>query len=90
MVRTAAGHAKTGPRHVRRHVTVSAAITAPGGLLFGYGTGVVSGALLFVKKDFGGLSSFQRKPGPSYHPAPARSCSHWLMAGQAGFQPGIS
>ena len=47
---------KASPSAVRRHVLVAAVITALGGLLFGYDTGVVSGALLFLKKDFGGLS----------------------------------
>jgi sugar porter (SP) family MFS transporter len=61
MVRMASRTAEVDPRHVRRHVAVSAAVTALGGLLFGYDTGVVSGALLFVKKDFGGLSSFQQE-----------------------------
>jgi len=51
----------TPAEKVRRHVALSAAVTALGGLLFGYDTGVVSGALLFVKKDFGGLSSFQEE-----------------------------
>ena len=46
---------------VRRHVIGAAAVTALGGLLFGYDTGVVSGALLFLKDDFGGLSSFQQE-----------------------------
>src|SRR6201992_2937285 len=46
---------------IRRRVRVSAAVTALGGLLFGYDTGVISGALLFLKNDFGGLSSFEQE-----------------------------
>jgi sugar porter (SP) family MFS transporter len=61
MVRMAGRTAAFDSRSVRRHVAVSAAVTALGGLLFGYDTGVVSGALLFLKKDFGGLSSFQEE-----------------------------
>lgn len=61
MVRMAGRTAEFDSRTVRRHVAVSAAVTALGGLLFGYDTGVVSGALLFLKKDFGGLSSFQEE-----------------------------
>jgi MFS family permease len=45
----------------RRHVIAAAGVTALGGLLFGYATGVVSGALLFVRNEFGGLSSFQQE-----------------------------
>jgi sugar porter (SP) family MFS transporter len=48
-------------RGIRRRVIAAAALTALGGLLFGYDTGVVSGALLFLKNDFGGLSSFQQE-----------------------------
>src|SRR5690348_2164114 len=61
MVRMASRAIEADPASVRRHVAVSAAITALGGLLFGYDTGVVSGALLFLKNDFGGLSSFQQE-----------------------------
>jgi sugar porter (SP) family MFS transporter len=46
---------------IRRHVRWAAAITALGGLLFGYDTGVISGALLFIGKDFHGLSSFDKE-----------------------------
>jgi sugar porter (SP) family MFS transporter len=45
---------------LKLRIGVAASITAVGGLLFGYDTGVVSGALLYVKKSFG-LSSFQQE-----------------------------
>lgn len=35
-----------------RFVKIAAAISALGGLLFGYDTGVISGAILFIKQDF--------------------------------------
>jgi sugar porter (SP) family MFS transporter len=49
------------PGIIRRHVVLGAATTALGGLLFGYDTGVISGALLFIGKDFHGLTSFDKE-----------------------------
>ena len=51
---------------VKRNVIITSAITALGGLLFGYDTGVISGALLYVQHDLGysqahPMSSFQQE-----------------------------
>ncbi len=42
----------------RRFLNTAAAITATSGLLFEYYTGVISGALLFIREDFAPLSAF--------------------------------
>jgi hypothetical protein len=40
-------------RRARRNVVLTAAIAGLGGLLFGYDTGIIAGALLFIKGDGG-------------------------------------
>lgn len=47
------------PEHGRRKVWGWVAVIALGGFLFGYDTGVVSGALLFVKAEFD-LNAFEQ------------------------------
>jgi sugar porter (SP) family MFS transporter len=44
----------------QRYVYIAAIFAAIGGLLFGYDTGVISGALIFIKQSFG-LSIFQQE-----------------------------
>src|SRR3984957_8102008 len=59
-----AGHStrqSAAAESIRRNVVLASAVTALGGLLFGYDTGVGSGALLFLKNYFGGLTSFQQE-----------------------------
>ncbi len=46
-------------RRARRNVVLTAAIAGLGGLLFGYDTGIIAAALLFIKQDFG-LGSFMQ------------------------------
>ncbi|OKJ68721.1 sugar porter family MFS transporter [Streptomyces sp. CB02460] len=49
---------QVGPEGIRK-ITLWATAIALGGFLFGFDTGVVSGALLYIKKDFQ-LSSFEQ------------------------------
>lgn len=51
--------ATTESRAKRRNIRRIALIAGVGGLLFGYDTGVISGALLFIRQDFE-LSSFEQ------------------------------
>jgi SP family galactose:H+ symporter-like MFS transporter len=46
------GGSEASARRARRNVVLTAAIAGLGGLLFGYDTGIIAGALLFIKGDF--------------------------------------
>ena len=52
-------HISHVPVGSQRYVYMAAIFAAFGGLLFGYDTGVISGALIFIKKTFG-LSTFEQ------------------------------
>src|SRR5690348_2439445 len=51
------GGSEASARRARRNVVLTAAIAGLGGLLFGYDTGIIASALLFIKGDFD-LGSF--------------------------------
>ena len=51
--------AAIGERMARRNVVLTAAIAGLGGLLFGYDTGIIASAMLFIRGDFG-LGSFEQ------------------------------
>ncbi|MEO8052961.1 MAG: MFS transporter [Acidobacteriota bacterium] len=43
---------RTATADGKHYVYLAAAISALGGMLFGYDIGVISGAILFIKKEF--------------------------------------
>jgi sugar porter (SP) family MFS transporter len=67
-------------KRAHRNVVMTAAIAGLGGLLFGYDTGIIASALLFVKKDFD-LSSFEQ--GMVVSAVPVGAIFGAAIAGQA-------
>jgi sugar porter (SP) family MFS transporter len=68
-------------RRAKRNVVLTAAIAGLGGLLFGYDTGVIAGALLFIRDDFG-LGSFAQ--GLVVAAVPIGAVAGALLAGPVG------
>jgi sugar porter (SP) family MFS transporter len=67
-------------KRAHRNVVATAAIAGLGGLLFGYDTGIIASALLFVKKDFD-LGSFEQ--GMVVSAVPVGAIFGAAIAGQA-------
>ncbi len=67
-------------RRARRNVVMTAAIAGLGGLLFGYDTGIIASALLFIKGDFD-LSGFEQ--GMVVSAVPVGAIFGAAIAGQA-------
>ena len=67
-------------KRAHRNVVMTAAIAGLGGLLFGYDTGIIASALLFVKKDFD-LGSFEQ--GMVVSAVPVGAIFGAAIAGQA-------
>jgi MFS transporter, SP family, galactose:H+ symporter len=53
------GEAEASAKQAQRNVVLTAAIAGLGGLLFGYDTGIIASALLFIRSDLG-LGSFEQ------------------------------
>jgi sugar porter (SP) family MFS transporter len=54
------GHAQVVTERLNPFVVASAAVAALGGFLFGFDTGIISGALLFIKQEFGLSANLQQ------------------------------
>jgi sugar porter (SP) family MFS transporter len=54
------GHAQVVTERLNPFVVASAAVAALGGFLFGFDTGIISGALLFIKQEFGLSAGLQQ------------------------------
>src|SRR4249920_3674807 len=67
-------------KRARRNVVMTAAIAGLGGLLFGYDTGIIASALLFIKRDFD-LSGFEQ--GMVVSAVPVGAIFGAAVAGQA-------
>jgi sugar porter (SP) family MFS transporter len=76
----ARGDVAPDERRAHRNVVMTAAIAGLGGLLFGYDTGIIASALLFIKPDFN-LDSFEQ--GMVVSAVPVGAIFGAAIAGQA-------